>query len=611
MRVLRFFALLFLCVMSAMPAYAVPPDMDDFAQIPVMHEGRIKPMDSFARALLKQFSGRDDGAIFWLAETLFNPAEAEHIPVLKVTHPDILNFLDIQRRESKLYSYVEISSALGSQQDSILSILDIPEDTWTPAQSGLIMLQTHTVLLGDLLSSLSLFLPLSVRLPDDVPIDLHPYAGRVLTYMDAVKIREILQTELNSILKAKGEDLKHYTDAEQAMVYLSFAIDNLQQAGQRSHVFRVIPSRIDDAWQAPWEIILNGDGRPGIADSFKGWEALSRAYHDNDFAGWSQAASRLRYADSSRPEILQAEYFYNRIDPLMISALLYGVALLVLTGGAIWEKNDWAGRIAGGLLGAGIIAHSLAVVARIYILQRPPVSTLYESIIFVGLVAAFYGGLSYYRHRALFWLYLGAGAGFILHLVGFSNDQGGDSFLMLSAVLNTNFWLATHVICITAGYAYCLVTSALAHYSLFRGEREQGQQSILFKSMHHTALLALLFSAVGTVLGGIWADQSWGRFWGWDPKENGALLIVLWLIWVLHGRISGQMNTIAVAAGLAYLSVIVALSWFGVNLLSVGLHAYGFTDSASWGLGIFVALETVLIGGLVIKQHRRRNCHAG
>ena len=109
---------------------------------------------------------------------------------------------------------------------------------------------------------------------------------------------------------------------------------------------------------------------------------------------------------------------------------------------------------------------------------------------------------------------------------------------------------------------------------------------------------------MGTVLGGIWADQSWGRFWGWDPKENGALLIVLWLIWVLHGRVSGQLKQLAVLAGLAYLSVIVALSWFGVNLLSVGLHAYGFTDSAAYGLLGFIGLETFVIVLLAFKARQ-------
>ena len=124
------------------------------------------------------------------------------------------------------------------------------------------------------------------------------------------------------------------------------------------------------------------------------------------------------------------------------------------------------------------------------------------------------------------------------------------------------------------------------------------------------ALIALFFVAVGTVLGGIWADQSWGRFWGWDPKENGALLIVLWLVWLLHGKISHDLNRLYYLAGMTFVSVIVALSWFGVNLLSVGLHSYGFTSEVAYSLGGFTAFELLVIGGLVIWIEKKERNHA-
>jgi ABC-type transport system involved in cytochrome c biogenesis permease subunit len=116
--------------------------------------------------------------------------------------------------------------------------------------------------------------------------------------------------------------------------------------------------------------------------------------------------------------------------------------------------------------------------------------------------------------------------------------------------------------------------------------------------IYKVSLLALLLTTVGTILGGIWADQSWGRFWGWDPKENGALLIVLWIIWMQHGRVSGQLPTLAFTAAAAFLNVIVALAWFGVNLLSVGLHSYGFITGIATALALFCVFETALIGTL-------------
>ena len=110
--------------------------------------------------------------------------------------------------------------------------------------------------------------------------------------------------------------------------------------------------------------------------------------------------------------------------------------------------------------------------------------------------------------------------------------------------------------------------------------------------------MGLLFTTLGTILGGIWADQSWGRFWGWDPKENGALLIVPWLLMLLHGRIGGLVKPLGFSSGLVLGNITVALAWFGVNLLAVGLHNYGFTKAIAVNLTIFCVAEAIfaLIG---------------
>ncbi len=175
---------------------------------------------------------------------------------------------------------------------------------------------------------------------------------------------------------------------------------------------------------------------------------------------------------------------------------------------------------------------------------------------------------------------------------------------VLVAVLNTNFWLGTHVLCITMGYAFCLMTAMCAHVWLYSKARGQdgGDMIVPLKIL---AILSLLFTAVGTILGGIWADQSWGRFWGWDPKENGALLIVLWLIWLLHGQIAGQLSRALFVAGLAALSMIVALAWFGVNLLATGLHSYGFISGVAGGLLGFCVAESALIAWLYYSGARK------
>ena len=119
--------------------------------------------------------------------------------------------------------------------------------------------------------------------------------------------------------------------------------------------------------------------------------------------------------------------------------------------------------------------------------------------------------------------------------------------------------------------------------------------------LHGLVCFGLLFSLIGTILGGIWANDSWGRFWGWDPKENGALMIVLWMLIILHSRLGGYIRD----HGLAMLAVIggciVAFSWWGVNLLGVGLHSYGFTTGVMRVLLLFYGFEALLLGaGLVL-----------
>ena len=587
-------------------ADAVQLHLERFALVPVLHEGRIKPMDSFARSLLKRLSGQESGALQWLTDTLFNPAYAEKTRVLKIRNPDVVNLLQISRRKDKLYNYIEIKEALAQRRDVLTSIIQTPQEQWTAAQKDFVALSENMVVLGELLSSLSLFLPLSVTLPDDVPEAYAGLAGQVLSYVQVLKVQEDLRADVIRLVKEKGEDISTYTAAEQALAYLSFSTENIRASAAGSEVFKVIPAQYGATAYAPWQIISEGQGSPQTAVHFDLWAQAARAYHKQDMQGWDKAIQDIYshsveggWGDVIRPQALTAERYYNVFSPFYVSTALYLTALLTLIAFSALQKVAYL-KTALVFMGTGGVIHTLSIAARMYILMRPPVSTLYESIIFVGLVAVLYSLWMFYKNRDVFWLYLGGIIGALIQLVGFSHDQSGDSMVMLTAVLNTNFWLATHVVCITIGYAFCILTSGVAHYALYQKWRGQNITA-LFAHLHKTAIIALLFAAVGTVLGGIWADQSWGRFWGWDPKENGALLIVLWLIWVLHGRVSGQLKQLAVLAGLAYLSVIVALSWFGVNLLSVGLHAYGFTDSAAYGLVGFVGFETLAIAFLAFK----------
>ncbi len=153
---------------------------------------------------------------------------------------------------------------------------------------------------------------------------------------------------------------------------------------------------------------------------------------------------------------------------------------------------------------------------------------------------------------------------------------------------------------VTLGYASTFVAGFLAILYVILGVGTRVLTSTMGRSMarmvYGILCFATLFSFVGTVLGGIWADQSWGRFWGWDPKENGALIIVLWNALILHARWGGMVKERGIMNLAIVGNVVTCWSWFGTNLLGIGLHSYGFMSGAFTALMVFVATQAILIG---------------
>jgi ABC-type transport system involved in cytochrome c biogenesis permease subunit len=193
-------------------------------------------------------------------------------------------------------------------------------------------------------------------------------------------------------------------------------------------------------------------------------------------------------------------------------------------------------------------------------------------------------------------------------MVAYGLDTG-DTMHVLQAVLDTQFWLSTHVITVTLGYgatflAGMLGTCAIIH-RIWSGWRDPGRpdaadrsrrvQDRLYRMTYGVVCFAIFFSFIGTVLGGLWADDSWGRFWGWDPKENGALMIVLWNAAALHARWDRWIGPRGFALFAIGGNIITAWSWFGTNQLGIGLHSYGFTSGVLMLLAGYVLSQILLI----------------
>lgn len=354
-------------------------------------------------------------------------------------------------------------------------------------------------------------------------------------------------------------------------------------------LFAVPPSTPGGDWAALGKAPRDNAG-------FKEFERIIDAWQNDDAIKFNSAVTAYQARiDRTLPIVSRHvgfEHFYDRFEPFVQCIYLYVVAfLLVAVSWMAARKVLWRSALA--VLAVTFLIHTLGLVARIYISGRPPVTNLAASAIFIGWAAtAFCLGLELLFRNGL-GTAVAAVLGAVTLLISHQLSLDGDNMKVLQAVLDTNFWLATHVVAVTIGYSATVLAGCFGLVyivmRLFSPEAAMGETGkTVTKMTYGIVCFAMLFSFVGTILGGIWADQSWGRFWGWDPKENGAVLIVLANALLLHARWGG----IAKARGIACLSVfgimVTGWSWFGTNMLGVGLHAYGFIDSA---LFVLLAVE--------------------
>ncbi len=589
-------------------AQAAPMDMSDFRMIPVLHEGRLKPLETFAQAKLHEFSGRAHldnlPADQWLAELLFDPVTAAQRPTFLIRNRNLQQALRLPAQHGALYTLAQVSQGLATQGARIETLLQTPPDKLEARQKALLDTHQKVSEYTQLMRSFSLVLPLAVMPPDSFlsAQEKGDFAGQMPDYMALRKFEERANKKLQEIIRKRGEDLEKYSDEERAIALFAWQLQTLSTAASSNHLFRVIPVTWNTEERvSPWAVLQEGQGSPATAALLEQWKALGMAWLKDDKAVWRETTKALRGTLSpEQVHHFQAERFYNSANPFQWALALYVLSAGFMIALIRQHKNLWLRAGLGALVAGGLI-HLVGLAARIYILARPPVGTLYESLLFVSLICVLAGGLLLWKRQDAFSGLAAALSGALLLVVSlYFGAMRGDSLSMLVAVLNTNFWLATHVLIVTTGYGLSIIAAMLAHAWLFRLQDRSG----LFITMHRMALAALLFTAVGTILGGIWADQSWGRFWGWDPKENGALLIVLWIVWLLHGRLAGQLKPLTYAIGIAALNMVVALAWFGVNLLSVGLHSYGFISGIASGLTAFCVFETLLIAGLAMRRLR-------
>ena len=383
-------------------------------------------------------------------------------------------------------------------------------------------------------------------------------------------------------------------------LYLYYRLQNTLPASEAAlAVFRPLPPFSNEKPEA-WRTVAEAkqDAATDVLERLgSAWASQTAAEYNRAVAEMREIAAAARQPASLRQ--VDAESLFNRAQPFYLGMVIYILALLALFTSWLWKRSILQ-PTAFALLIAGAAVHTAGLAARIILQGRPPVTNLYSSAVFVGWSAVIVGIVLERIYRKGFGTAVAGVAGFASLIVAHHLASDGDTMEMMRAVLDSNFWLATHVVTITIGYSGTFLAGALAiGYTLRRHlapRLDPANTKALVSMTYGVICFALFFSFVGTVLGGIWADQSWGRFWGWDPKENGALLIVLWNAVILHARWGGFVRERGLMAMAIFGNVITSLSWFGVNMLGVGLHSYGFIDSAFWALSVFIASQLLLVG---------------
>ena len=443
--------------------------------------------------------------------------------------------------------------------------------------------------------------------------------GVKYTYLEMLKFRDFFAENIVRI-RNLTKNKKELSKDDRWLSALAYEFQRIQM-DERSQVFRIIPPQWAtdrETWNSPWGAVVSGQGSPETAQIFGQLKILLEHYRNKDYKSWSSGTETLKNKIKSSQgaqksvENVSLEVFYNDLDAFVKGLAFYILSFLLLALSWVAPPR-WIVKLSLASLCAGIFVHFIGIVIRIIIMSRPPVTTLYESILFVGLVSTVFSLIYELYRKNTLGLFIGSvlGASLLFVSLGYASD--GDSMGMLAAVLNTNFWLATHVVTISIGYGCCFVGGLFGHLYLvkkwFKPELKDSEElKGIYKNMLGVSLFALFFTMFGTILGGIWADQSWGRFWGWDPKENGALLICLWILALLHGRIAGMIKADGYAFGMIITNVVVAIAWFGVNLLNVGLHSYGFTDNIAINLALFCGAEILFGAFFYLMIRRRQKC---
>lgn len=323
----------------------------------------------------------------------------------------------------------------------------------------------------------------------------------------------------------------------------------------------------------------------------------------------SQSQGNLSYAKSSK---ISSEVFYNDAHLFRWTYIFYLLAALVLL--YIWIKNSSLSmKIVWALTFVGFALHIAGFAFRIYLAERPPVTNMYETVVWVSWGAVLFSMIleKIYKYKSILLSGLLVGV-FSMVVADMAPAVLDPSIQPLEAVLRSNYWLIIHVMTITISYAAFFLAFGLGDlgliYYIIDPVKYREQIKNISTAVYRAMQIGVAFLAPGIILGGVWADYSWGRFWGWDPKETWALIVLLGYIIVLHAKLVNWLQNFGMLVSGIITFNLVIMAWYGVNfVLGAGLHSYGFGAGGIEYVSIFTLAHVLFVAyaAVVRKTHQK------
>ncbi len=588
--------------------------VDMFARIPVQDGGRVKPLDTYASFTLMQLNGRrtcktPNGekvrAIVWLMDCLFRPDIAEQYKVFRVENSEVLGAVGLQPEKKRdNYAYKDMLPVREKLMTLARQFSDKEVKDRTAIEKETLALAINLRVFETLtayaliarkpfeVGSLSTLAPL---FPNQTTARLSELLRKgpqlVAAYMELEQQAQENQTEL-AALTAFLNEMEILTGDATAIALFPPPADSENGTWLTPADVTMIAFSGNDV--APYLDLLAQ--LESLADSTSNQEVFKE--QAQKFTGDLVAMAESRGEYNQIP----LEVTFYRLNLFYRALVLYILSFLVVA--CTWLRPHSRILRLGAFASVSLptLLLLIGIIMRSIIRGRPPVTTAYETILFVCLVAVGTALFLEWANKKGLAISMGSLLGVLGMFIAnkYEVGYGGDTMPAMVAVLDTNFWLALHVTTIAIGYGAGFFAAGLAHvFILGQLIGFQRNSPAFYRDLTRMVYGALCFSfvfvCIGTVLGGIWANESWGRFWGWDPKENGALMICLWQLAIMHARLDGIIKHHGINIAAVIGSIIIAFCWFGVNMLGVGLHSYGFTSSGYSALVNFYIIETIVV----------------